>query len=223
MLEAIFQSAGVLPLLNDNAAPILGILAGILSIFAFAPYVRDTLARRTRPQRATWFIWSVLCCITLATQIHEGATGSMWFVVIQTSATVFIFALSITRGTGSFVNVADTCMLGAAGFGLVLWGLTDTSGYALAIIIAISSLGGIATVKKSYADPASETMSTWVMSLAAAAMAILAIDEPSWVLMAYPVYLFVLYGSIVISTRMGRARKPQLGMAPIFWSDRVEI
>lgn len=223
MLEVIFESVGASPALRANALPVLGLLAGLLSILAFAPYVRDTLALRTRPQRATWFIWSVLCTITLTSQIYEGATHSLWFIAVQTLSTVFIFILSISRGTGSLINASDACMLVAAGFGLVLWAMTDTTAYALAMVIGVSSLGGLATIQKAYLDPGSETLSTWVMSLVASGLAILAVDTPSWVLLAYPVYLFVLYGSIVVATTLGRARKAKPGRVPGLWTPDVGL
>ncbi|WP_223424044.1 hypothetical protein [Tateyamaria pelophila] len=221
MIEILFHSAGVSPRYTEHALPIIGLLAGLVSIFAFAPYVRDTLALRTQPQRASWFIWSVLSSITLCSQIYEGATSSLWFVAIQAASTVFIFILSISRGTGSLLNASDACMLIAAGIGVLLWIMTDTTAYALAIVIAVSSLGGVATIKKAYRDPGSETMSTWVMSFCASALAVLAVGEPSWVLLAYPVYLFVLYGVIVLATKLGHTRKAELGMAPIVWQQKV--
>lgn len=223
MLEAIFQSVGVLPHYNENALPIVGILSGLLSVFAFAPYVRDTLAGRTRPQRASWFIWSVLGCIALSSQVYEGATSSLWFIAIQTGGTILVFGLAISRGTGSFINAGDACMLIAAAIGLALWAVTDTTAYALGIIILVSSIGGCATIKKAYQDPGSETTTTWTISCAASALAILAIEDLSWILLVYPMYLFTLYCAIIAATTTGRARKPQLGMAPIFWSNETRI
>ena len=39
---------------------IFGILPGVLSTFAFISYIRDTIAKRTEPQRASSLIWSAL-------------------------------------------------------------------------------------------------------------------------------------------------------------------
>ena len=223
MLEAIFHGVGLLSHFNDSALAIVGIISGLLSVFAFAPYVRDTLALRTRPQRASWFIWSVLSSITLCSQIAEGATNSLWFVAIQAGGTILIFVLAISRGTGSLINVGDACMLIAAAIGLGLWAVTDTAAYALGISIVVSALGGIATIKKAYTYPGSETLSTWVTSLAASSLTIMAIGDLTWIFMAYPLYLFTLNGAIVIAIHLGRARKPQLGMAPILWNRQTGL
>jgi len=36
----------------------LGIIAGIISVFAFFPYVISIFKRKTIPNRITWWIWS---------------------------------------------------------------------------------------------------------------------------------------------------------------------
>ena len=68
-----------------------GIASGALSTFAYIPYIIDTVARRTQPQRASWLIWSVLGSIALISQIYEGATSSLWFAGVQVSGTIIVF------------------------------------------------------------------------------------------------------------------------------------
>ncbi|WP_420013148.1 hypothetical protein [Tateyamaria sp.] len=46
MLETLFQDAPFLRL--------IGIIAALLSVVAYLPYALDTIAGRTRPQRASW-------------------------------------------------------------------------------------------------------------------------------------------------------------------------
>ncbi len=184
----------------------LGLISAALSTVAYLPYIRDTLAGRTKPQRASWLIWSALSIIAFASQAYEGATGSIWFAGAQVLGTVIICVLSVRRGVGGFLSRRDAGILGLAAFGLVAWYLTDTAAYALAITISISLLGGSMTVLKAYQSPNSETLSTWLVSFFASACAILAVGSPDWVLLAYPVYLFTLNGAIVVATMAGRAR-----------------
>ena len=58
-------------------------LAGILQLVAGAPYVRDILRGTTRPQRATWTIWTTLSFVVLASQWASGATWSLVLMVGQ--------------------------------------------------------------------------------------------------------------------------------------------
>lgn len=201
MLEAIFQ--------DGDALRRAGIASALLSCLAFLPYARDTLAGRTQPQRASWLIWSVLGSIALGSQVYEGATTSLWFASIQVGGTIVIFLLSIARGTGRFLKAGDAYVLAAAAAGMALWMLADTAIYALAITITISLLGGTVTIRKAYVAPHSETMAMWMCSLVAAALATLSVGRLDPVLLAYPLYLLLLNGAIVIAIALGRARAVQ--------------
>ena len=98
-------------------------------------------------------------------------------------------------------------MLICALAGLILWYFTDTAVYALAISITISAIGGTVTVAKAYRAPQSETMTTWLVSFVASILAIWSIGTPDIILLAYPLYLFVLNGAIVVAMMLGRRRQ----------------
>ena len=186
---------------------LLGLMSALLSVCAYLPYIRDTLTGVTQPQRASWLIWSVLGSIALGSQIYEGATTSLWFAGIQVGATIVIFFLSLFQGRGAFCSPRDVLVLLAAGAGLILWVMTDTAVYALAITISISLLGGSVTVIKAYQDPTTETQSTWFLSCIASWFAILSVGGAHWILLAYPMYMFTLNGAIVLAIMLGRAVK----------------
>lgn len=186
---------------------VCGIVAGILSVFAFLPYIIDTLKFRTRPSRSTWMIWSVLASISFFSQLAEGATDSLWFAGVQTGGTIIIFLLSLHYGVGSLLDRFDFLVIICSVIGLWLWYTTHNAVYALAISITISILGGLLTLIKAYRWPGSETNFTWVVSFVAAIFAIISIGKVDVVMLAYPVYLFVLYGAIIVAIRMGRLRQ----------------
>ena len=155
----------------------LGLTAAVLSFVAYIPYAIDTFAGRTRPQRASWLIWSVLSIIAFSAQFYEGASTSLWFAGSQAAASVLIFGLSLRKGTGSIFNSSDYITLVIAGVGVLVWYLTETAAYTLVITITISLLGGVATATKAWHDPESETLMTWVISLVASVLAILSVGE----------------------------------------------
>lgn len=196
---------------NDFSQPetlwLYGVIAACLGTMAFLPYLRDTLAGRTQPQRASWLIWAVLSFVALASQFWEGATTSLWFAAAKVSGTVLICIIAIWKGTGGYWDRRDSWVLALAGLGLVLWAMTETAVYALAISITISFLGGTITIAKAFADPDSETISMWLVSFVAACFAIAAVGGFDPVLMAYPAYLFVLNAAILLAMLAGRARR----------------
>lgn len=193
-------------ILLHNPLVLFGLLSAAFSTIAYFPYIRDTLFGRTQPQRASWFIWTVLGSIALCSQLAEGATQSLWFAGAQVTGTAVVFALSIKRGVGGLLNLQDSVVLILAVVGLIAWYLTETAVYTLAVTISISLLGGAVTVRKAYQRPHSETLSTWTCSFVAACLAICAVGQADWVLLAYPVYLFILNGAIVCAIVLGRRR-----------------
>ena len=194
-----------------------GALAAIISVIAYLPYMLHTLQGHTRPHRACWLIWSALALIAFFSQSYEGATVSLWFSGAQALCTTTIFLLAVVRGQGRFMTRADGSVLCIAGLGLVLWYMTDSAVFALLISITISLLGGILTMSKVYWFPNSETMSTWALSFVASCFALASVGQLDWVLLAYPLYLFVLNGAIVSAWVIGnmpaqRQRQEQMGL-----------
>ncbi len=183
----------------------LGLIAGVLSVFTYLPYIRDIFRLKTKPQRATWFIWSVLSGIALFAQIAKGASNSLWLIGVQTIGVIFIFALSIRFGTGGFTR-RDIIALVAAGFGLLLWFYTKEAALALFISIIIDAIGGLLTVAKAYKDPASETLATWLLSGTAGIFAAFAVGSFNYVLLAFPVYVVLINYAVAVAMVLGKKR-----------------
>lgn len=181
-----------------------GLIAGALSVAAFIPYVRDTYRGQTKPDRACWLIWSVLASISGASNLYEGANTSLIFVGVQVLGTLLVFALAIRFGEGGFMNRNGAITLGIAGLGLVSWAMMDTAAVALLLAIAISALGGVRTIYKSYVSPETESNSAWWLLTASAGFGVMSVGSMDPLLLAYPVYLLGLYGGIVLAMMLGR-------------------
>jgi len=195
--------------LSQTSLALMAITSATLSLAAFLPYIRDTLSGVTQPQRASWLIWTVLSTIAFCAQMSEGAGTTLWFAGAQAGGTIIVFALSVRHGQGLFLTRPDERILWIAAIGMVVWFFTETAAYALAMTITISLLGGTLTVIKAYRAPGTETMSCWLLGFGAACCALLSVGTLDPVLLAYPAYLFVLYGAIIIAMALGRARAIQ--------------
>ena len=181
-----------------------GLLAGVLAVVAYAPYLIDTAKGRTRPERATWLIWSVVASIAMGSQIYEGADKSLMFVGVKVSGTIIVFLMSIRLGAGVYLSRRNINLFGLTAVGVVIWYWAEDALFMLLITTGISILGGSVTVLKAYRDPESETLKTWVISLVASFFAIVSVGKLDIALLIYPVYLYLLYTSIVLATLLGR-------------------
>ena len=170
---------------------ILGYSSGILMMVSSVPYIRDIVKGKTKPERATWFIWSVVMMIAFFAQVASGGTFSTLLTVGDTIVVIVIFILSIKHGMAGWM-MRDKMALVGAGISLILWYFTKNPAIALFIVIFIDFLGGLLTIVKSYENPESETMLTWFFSSIAGFLGILAVGEMNFILLAFPIYICLI-------------------------------
>jgi hypothetical protein len=187
----------------------IGILAGILSIIMYLPYIKDTIKGITHPHRASWLIWSSLGLIAFFTQLAKGATNSLWMTAAQTLGTLLVFLLALKLGVGGF-NKRDKISLLVAALGLMIWLFTKEAAYALLITIAVDAIGAGLTAIKAYEMPESETLITWILSAVSGLLGAIAVGKPSFILMAYPLYVFLANSWVIAGIYLGHKRKTMI-------------
>ena len=113
-----------------------GYLSAIFITLSFLPYLIYIFKGETKPERASWFIWSVLGSIAFFSQLAKGASSSLWLPGIQTIGDISIFIFAIKYGMGGFSR-RDKWALGVAGISLILWYITKEAMIALFFAILI--------------------------------------------------------------------------------------
>ena len=196
-------------LFSDMLGPmsllILGYLSGVVSLFGYPPYLRDIFHGTTKPQRASWLIWTVLGSIAFFSQLAEGATHSLWLTGTQSAGTFIIFLASLWRGEGGLAK-RDIISLGVAALGLILWYFTRHAAFALLLVILVDAAGVVPTVLKSWEDPSSETMIAWVLASLGGLLGALAVGSLSFILLIYPLYIVIANLAVVLAILVGRDR-----------------
>jgi hypothetical protein len=177
--------------------PVLGILAGVLSVLDAVPYVRDVIRGTTRPHRGTWLIWSSLAVVALASQLADGAEWSIVMVAGQALATGLIFLYSIRCGEGG-LSPLDMTLIAIAALGVVGWLILSEPVVATACVVVADTLGVAMMLPKTWRDPASETLATYVLASAAGFLSMFAVGALELSLLLYPVYFFVANGLIAV-------------------------
>lgn len=185
---------------------IFGLLAGVVAIISFLPYIVDIFRGKTKPERASWFIWAVLGGIAFFSQFAKGATDSLWLPGVQTFGVALIFLLAMKFGTGGFAK-RDKIALLCAALGLVLWYITSEAAIALFIVIAVDAAASVLTIIKSYEDPESETIISWVLFSVSGILAAFAVGSWNLVLLSYPFYIFLTNAVVVTTIYLGKNKK----------------
>ena len=120
-----------------------------------------------------------------------------------------MFAASIRRGVGEFA-AADRVALGVAVAGTAVSVVMARP--LLAVLgVVVAELGAVGlTVRKSLADPGSETRSTWIIDGLAGLLSIVALDHMTATTLLYPVHHAAANGAVAIAIAIGRRRSGQI-------------
>ena len=180
-----------------HAAPVLGVMAGLVGIADTIPYVRDILRRSTRPHRGTWLIWGVLAIVVCLSQRADGASWSLVMAGTQAALTTLIFMLAVRYGAGA-MSTDDLVMIGIAAGGIVGWLVADEPIVATACVVAADLIAMAMMVPKTWGDPGSETLSTFALASVSGALAAGSVAALDPALLLYPVYFCVGNGLLAL-------------------------
>jgi hypothetical protein len=180
-----------------GVAPALGVLAGLLGVANMVPYVRDTIRGETRPHRGTWLIWGSLAIVVWLSQRADGASWSLMLASGQVVLNSIVVLLAIRRGEGG-MSAPEAAMLGVAGGGVIGWIVADQPIVAIAFVIAADLVATALMAPKTYRDPGSETLVTYVGASVAGALAAGAVGALDVSLLLYPVYYCLVNIAIAI-------------------------
>lgn len=184
---------------------ILGQIAGIFALVAYGIYAATTISfgKKTKPNRATWWILTLVGAIVAESYYSSGAEASMWIALSYVIGPLLIAVISLHKnyGVGGWENSFDRRCLKIAFFGALVSiilrkifpAYADTS---LLINIAIDFVGILPTVIKSYKEPEHEDRIAWGFTFLATPFALLSVEETTFFILVYPVYLFIMNGLI---------------------------
>ncbi len=140
-----------------------------------------------------------------------GANSTMWVPIAYAIGPFITSLLAIRLGEGGWTKFDRICLLGA-GISLVIWGLSRSPSIALAMNIGIDLLGALPTIRKSFRHPEGEDIWAWSLFAIANALNLLAIDRWSWQIVVYPIYMFLMTGSICGLLWRGRMQRQRFGL-----------
>lgn len=186
-----------------NIATLFAIASGIVLLFGGPSYVTDILKGKTKPQRVTWFIWSVLGIIAFGAQLKLGAHWSLVYVGLDALGNLAVFGLSLKHGVGGWTRL-DKLALSIAGLGLVISFLAHSPLIALGGVVLADAAGASLTIRKVFHAPASETPITWLALGTSALLSAFSVGRMNASLLLYPLYLMVANYGVLTAMYVGK-------------------
>ncbi len=180
----------------ESIHSMLGIIAGILSIAGYIPYIISILQRKTKPNKATWIIWAIVGGLLAFSYLVEGDRHTIWLPLGYFIGPLIVAILSFWYGYSEWTRLDKICLVVAV-MSVIPWIFSKDAMITLLINVLIDASGAIPTLVKTFREPDTEDCLAWVIFFIANTIQVIAINY--WNLAAiYPIYLFILAGLMVL-------------------------
>lgn len=176
---------------------IIGWIAVGIYVIGILPYFWDTLYGKTRPNRVTWFGWTLLTMTSAIIQTMQSADASVLVIYTAATTSALIFILSLYRGVTIF-SFTDAVSLILGGSAYVLWLILDAPGAALVVNIIADFLFGVPTFIKAWKMSESESKTSWFIGSVSMGIALVSKTKFDFINTAFPLYLFLLNTTVFI-------------------------
>lgn len=169
-----------------------GQAAGVVALAAFIPYIVSILRKRTKPNRASWIIWTAVGAIIASSYWASGARHTIWVPIAYAVGPLMVLFLSVSYGKGGWTWFDRYCLFGA-GISLAIWWAFCSPLVALLMNIFIDFMGVLPTAKKVFHEPETEDKTAWTVSVLSSVINLFAVENWVFAVAVYPLY--VLFGN----------------------------
>lgn len=189
---------------------IFGIIAALLVVTAFIPYLVKINRGVVKPHPFTWLIWTItassICMLQFSNGAGAGAYGSGAMAVFS----LFVFASTVRRGMPR-VHYIDVICLIIALLGIATWLVVKEPVLSIAILLSVELVGFVPTFLKAWRKPYEDSAVLWLLSGIRQTMSLLAIQQYNVVTLLNPIsWMIVAFSfSVLILIRRIPTRKPR--------------
>jgi len=154
-------------------------------------YVWDTWRGTTQPNRVTWLLWAFAPLLAFSVEFHSGVglRSLTTFVIGFMPLLVFIASFHSPAAVWKIRRLDYVC--GAMSLaGTAAWLATRNGVVAIVAAIAADFLAGIPTMVKSWSNPKSESVTSYIGAVLNAGILLLTIHHWTTEVVAFPFFVF---------------------------------
>jgi hypothetical protein len=142
---------------------ILSVIAILLTLAGFYPYVRGTLVGTTQPHVFSWVVWASTTGVVFWAQLEAGGGVGCWPIAVSAAITGLIAVLAFRRRADISITRGDWYFFVAAMSSLPLWYFTADPTWAVVVLTVVDLLGFGPTFRKVYLTPYSESLAFYAV------------------------------------------------------------
>jgi hypothetical protein len=170
---------------------ILGTVSFFIAIAGVIPYIINIIKKKTVAHVYTWLIWAILQTIAVVAQIKNGAGFGAGYGIAGSLACYSVMFLSLKNGFKNIKKFDTFCLILALISMIIYIGLKNP---LLAVIMATATnfIGSLPTLRKTFVDPSSETMSAYLFGGIGVLLSILALQNYTLITSLYLINIILI-------------------------------
>lgn len=197
---------------------ILGIIATIIVFIGYIPYIRDIIKGKTKPHLYSWFLWLLVTSIAFALQISDGAGSGAYVTLAAAIMCIVVIVLGFIQKSKINIVKIDTLFLVLAFIALFLWLIAKQPILSVILATIVDLLGFAPTIRKSWDNPYTETLSFYYLNSLRFGLAVIALQKYSIVTALYPICWLMANGlfafMLIIRRKQINLENPKTVLSP---------
>jgi hypothetical protein len=178
-------------------------LAATITLVGILVYAYGTLQGKTKPNRVTWILWTVIPLITFSAQVSKDVGISSLFSLAYAVGPLLVVIASFANKHAYWkLTTFDFICGGISVLAIILWLITGDGTVAIVLSILADFAAGLPTLRKGFIDPKSENISAYVTGIISAGITLLTIQHWNLATISFPIYILLDSLLIVLTIKL---------------------
>ena len=185
-------------------------VAAAATLLGASVYIRSMFKGQTKPNRVTWFMWSIAPFIASAAAVSNGVGLAVIPVFMSGFSPFLVFTASFFSKKAYWKTSSFDYLCGAlSGIALVLWFLTNNPNLAITFAIGSDALAAVPTLTKAWRSPETESAWPFIIGVFSPMTSFLVATTWGFAEVAFPIYLIVINVLLVFSVSWKKSSIPR--------------
>lgn len=161
-------------------------------------YLLDTVSGKVRPNRVSWFLFTLAPALAFFAQLQQGVGSEIWSTFIVGFVPFLIFIASFVNKKAEWRMTKLDLVCGTLSLlGLILWAITKVGNIAIIFAIFADILACVPTIVKSWFDPETESDAPFLSGVLNSVFGLLVIKN--WNFENYAFITYLLFANLLLT------------------------
>lgn len=189
---------------TDDIKVVTAVVASVISVGAYVPYLRDLFQQKIKPHLYTWFTFFLVTITVAFLQVIGGAGIGALPTILAAIINAVILFYCFKYGTKDIVLLDKICLVISI-FGVLIFAFTQDQPIFSLIVVTIAEITSfLPTIRKTKNDPYSESQAYYILVMVKIILILFSLETYNLVTISYPATWLVVIVAYVGLTDVWR-------------------